>query len=370
MRKFMAGGSLAAAALLAGCASVSGGNVQKMYLQVAGGDGAQVMGAVCRLSNDKGSWQVVSPGETSVVRSNRPMEIRCEKPPMSPGVVSVASGARTAMLGNLIAGGVIGAVIDHETGSGYEYPVMVRVTMGITSTLEFVRPNAVPPASGYAALSDIDSLPGLGARGREGYQAWLKRNHPRAFAIGPRKNWASAVGRNPSDHNLPSDPVERALGICQRNAGEPCQLYAVNDEVVWPKRQAPAAAAAGGADSPEDSVAPAPAPAGPAAHKAHTRQVPPASGYADPDNLKAVPVRAEGKDRFAHYLTLPSPKAFVVYEDGGWRFWTDSENAMTQLLDRCAREGRKCWLYAVDNTVVWREDVSQRVGRPDQLADR
>ena len=63
-----------------------------------------------------------------------------------------------------------------------------------------------------------------------------------------------------------------------------------------------------------------------------------------------------------------TPKAFVVYETGRWRLWNNNPDAMTRLLDTCSREGRRCWLYAVDNNVVWRQDVGQRIGRSDQLS--
>ena len=101
--------------------------------------------------------------------------------------------------------------------------------------------------------------------------------------------------------------------------------------------------------------------------KRHTRRVPPPSGFAAADSLEAVPVREEGKDRYRHYLTLPSPKAFVVYETGGWRFWYSQADAMVEALNHCAREGRRCWLYAVDNQVVWQAKPDQRIGRADQL---
>jgi hypothetical protein len=103
------------------------------------------------------------------------------------------------------------------------------------------------------------------------------------------------------------------------------------------------------------------------APKAHTRAVPPASDYATLENLDAVPVRPEGKDRFAQYRRLRSPKAFVVYESGASRYWANAADAMSALLDGCAREGRKCWLYAVDNQVVWQQDVRRRIGSSDQL---
>ena len=76
------------------------------------------------------------------------------------------------------------------------------------------------------------------------------------------------------------------------------------------------------------------------------RALPPATAYADLADVKAVPISEAGRERYAHFLTLPKPRAFVVYEDGNWRFYSKDPEAMTKALDYCAREGRRCWLYA------------------------
>lgn len=101
---------------------------------------------------------------------------------------------------------------------------------------------------------------------------------------------------------------------------------------------------------------------------AHARVVPPASGFADINDASALPLSAEGQARYQHYLTLPSPKAFAISENGGWRFyWKDAE-AMTKTLDYCARQGRTCWLYAVDDRVVWTAAPATRISQSRQLA--
>jgi dienelactone hydrolase len=83
----------------------------------------------------------------------------------------------------------------------------------------------VPPASGFAALDDVDKVPFLKPSGREGYKAFLAKQLPRAFAIGPSGAWAwSEMG---------DDPLARALANCQRHAKTDCKLYAVDDQVVW-----------------------------------------------------------------------------------------------------------------------------------------
>jgi hypothetical protein len=102
----------------------------------------------------------------------------------------------------------------------------------------------------------------------------------------------------------------------------------------------------------------------------HRKRVPQPTGFAVGTDAAPVPLRAEGKERYLHYLTLPTPKAFVVYESGGWRFYHSDADAMTKALDHCAREGRACWLYAVDDQVVWSPERDKRIGASSQLLDR
>ncbi len=99
----------------------------------------------------------------------------------------------------------------------------------------------------------------------------------------------------------------------------------------------------------------------------HTLPVPAKSGYAELTDLDAVPSTPAGKERYAHFLTLPKPRAFVFLEDGTWRFWADDPDAMTKALDDCARIGKRCWLYAVDDNVVWNADESRRIASAAQL---
>jgi hypothetical protein len=102
----------------------------------------------------------------------------------------------------------------------------------------------------------------------------------------------------------------------------------------------------------------------------HRLQVPAGTGFAAVGDADAVPLREQGKDRYRHYLTLKSPKAFVIYESGGWRFVSNDTDAMSKPLDGCAREARRCWLYAVDDRVVWSADVAKRIGKSAQIEGR
>jgi hypothetical protein len=101
-----------------------------------------------------------------------------------------------------------------------------------------VAPEAPQPsriASGYAAIDDVDAIPYLSDRGRQYYREWLALPTPKAFAISPTGFFFSTSGLRPKDTTLPTDPVERALTGCERNAKMQCKLYAVNGSVVWVK---------------------------------------------------------------------------------------------------------------------------------------
>jgi hypothetical protein len=100
--------------------------------------------------------------------------------------------------------------------------------------------------------------------------------------------------------------------------------------------------------------------------KGHYFQLPEASGFARADDAAAVPVSDAGRARYLHYLGLPVPRAFVVTEKGGWHFSNGNGNAMRTALDACKRE--RCWLYAVDDRVVWRAEAAGRTASQDLKA--
>ena len=123
------------------------------------------------------------------------------------------------------------------------------VAYWLPPTLSFLRSMAMPvkpiveigqppalPATGFAAQTDVDAVPYLTERGRAVYRAFLSRPMPRAFALSASGAWGWAEEGE--------SPDLRALASCQQLSNAPCQLYAVDDNVVWNG----AGAAAGGAD--------------------------------------------------------------------------------------------------------------------------
>jgi len=144
-RKFVLTLVVAISGLASGCASVSGSPNQSIAVQTRDQNGEDVTGANCELYNNKGKWLVITPGSTTVHKSNQDMQISCAKEGMEPGKLSLESKTLGSMYGNIILGGGVGAIIDHNSGAAYEYPSVVRVAMGPPSKTES------PAASGQAS---------------------------------------------------------------------------------------------------------------------------------------------------------------------------------------------------------------------------
>jgi len=83
------------------------------------------------------------------------------------------------------------------------------------------------PASGYAAVDDVQMLPLDTPAGLEQYQRYLQASLPRAFAVAPgRKHWAWSAGGA-------EDVSAQALKRCEERAQQTCVLYSVDDNVVY-----------------------------------------------------------------------------------------------------------------------------------------
>jgi hypothetical protein len=117
--------------LTTGCSTITGsGTSQSVSVQTYAADGTDVEAAKCEMKNDEGTWFVTTPGSTIVRRSNKDLEVICKKPGIDIGAANVVSRTKGNMFGNIILGGGIGAVIDHNNGSAYEYPSLIKIFMG------------------------------------------------------------------------------------------------------------------------------------------------------------------------------------------------------------------------------------------------
>jgi len=128
--------ALALPFIATGCASVTGSPNQSISVQTREQAGVEVVGASCELTNDEGKWFVTTPGSVSIHRSNKDLQVSCKKSGLESGRAAVVSDTKGAMFGNIILGGGIGAIIDHNNGSAYEYPTVIDILMGSFTKIE------------------------------------------------------------------------------------------------------------------------------------------------------------------------------------------------------------------------------------------
>ena len=266
-----------------GCASITHETSHPMRVETFTQEGRSVLGAECTLTNDYPAATGKSGGGVSVHRSSKDLDIVCTSQEHGVATGRAISRANAGMAGNLLFGGGIGVIIDHNKGTAYTYPTWIRLVFGQMRSFDrrdekdghvvlgtpsdaapLLADNIVPPAAppvpavrstpvsapqpaqraayiatGYAKIDDVDAIPFLNDNGRQSYRNWLTKGTPRAFAISPTGTLAASFGLKPVDETLPSDPVERAVVACNRISKTACRLYAVNGSVVWVKDAAP-----------------------------------------------------------------------------------------------------------------------------------
>lgn len=115
---------------MTGCATITSEKTQSLAVTTHSADGKLIEHAKCALKNDKGNWEVETPGNITVHRSAEDIIVDCKKDGMPDGLARGISRADGGMWGNILIGGGIGAIIDHSNGSGYNYPDDISVKMG------------------------------------------------------------------------------------------------------------------------------------------------------------------------------------------------------------------------------------------------
>ena len=117
--------------LMSGCSTQIGeGTAQSISVEtIERASGDRIIDARCDLSNDEGAWTLLTPGSVTIQRSNKPLSVKCQKTGYIEDYSSVDSKTKANMWGNIIIGGGIGAIIDHNNGSAYDYPEVVRISL-------------------------------------------------------------------------------------------------------------------------------------------------------------------------------------------------------------------------------------------------
>jgi hypothetical protein len=237
-------------------------------------------------------------------------------------------------------------VPEHQTILGLSDSDFDAVSAGYSNSNAKRSVEPVAHSTEDLRLRSLTDIPFIDNEGIAGYQRFLESPlRPRAFAIGPSKisrrgAWAFRFGSN---------AAADALTYCSVLARGPCYLYAIDDRVVWNAETA--------RDQP---LAPLESPHG------ESLGQPSATGFAPIGDLSAVPLSRIERLKYQAFLEKPSPRAFLITQDGLGLYWVGPA-AMRDALAYCAHAGGQCWLYAVDDNVIWSEDISKRISRPEQL---
>lgn len=157
MRAIQIAMAIAVLAFASGCASIVNGSNQSLSVE-ARDQGKMVKNATCKLTNDKGTWYVDTPGSVTVHRSYDDLAIRCEKSAYEPGLATVKSSTKAMMFGNILFGGIIGGAVDAGTGAGYDYPSLITVQMGQETVIA-----PPPPEAGASPSQDAPRATGAPA---------------------------------------------------------------------------------------------------------------------------------------------------------------------------------------------------------------
>jgi len=105
------------------------------------------------------------------------------------------------------------------------WPPMERLLTSLGLPTEPLPRTVGPTDPEMAKLQDAARIPHVRDSCRRLYEQFLDADYPRAYAISPDAYCGYAYGGE--------DPAKRALELCQRNAKQPCRLYARDERVVW-----------------------------------------------------------------------------------------------------------------------------------------
>lgn len=136
------------ASIFTGCASITGDSTHPVKIETKTQAGEVITGAECRVSNDYGSNTMRSGDTIPVRRSSKDIDILCKHPGNPDANARAISRAGSGMYGNIIFGGGIGAIIDHNKGTAYTYPTWMQLVFGKTLVFDRSAEKEGTPAFG------------------------------------------------------------------------------------------------------------------------------------------------------------------------------------------------------------------------------
>lgn len=110
-----------ASMLLASCSSIVKGDTQSISISTPACPNAQ-----CKLQNNQGTYFIGStPGTVTINKSASALTIECHKGE-NKEIITTDSTTEGMAFGNILAGGIIGAAVDMNTGAAYKYTDLVE----------------------------------------------------------------------------------------------------------------------------------------------------------------------------------------------------------------------------------------------------
>lgn len=113
-----------------GCASITKDSNQPIRVETYTKENKMVEDVKCTARNDRGEWSTKTPGSLVVHRSGQNLEVKCQGEHAESAYATLVSRANGGMWGNILFGGGIGAIIDHNKGTAYSYPDWVKIVLG------------------------------------------------------------------------------------------------------------------------------------------------------------------------------------------------------------------------------------------------
>lgn len=121
--------SVFASMMTVGCASITNDTTHPVRVDVLA-QGKPSTGSECKLTNDYGQVNFRSGDTVQVRRSSKDLDLYCASGSHPDARGRAISRANGGMFGNILLGGGIGAVIDHNRGTAYTYPTWVQLVPG------------------------------------------------------------------------------------------------------------------------------------------------------------------------------------------------------------------------------------------------
>jgi opacity protein-like surface antigen len=152
---------LAACAVLTmtGCASVLNDVTHPVRIETKTVSGETVANAECKLTNDYGVFDAKSGATIQVRRSSKDLDITCTHPQQPEAKGRAISRANGGMAGNILLGGGIGAIIDHNKGTAYTYPTWIQLVFGQTLIFDRREEKEGAPLAGKAPEAVAQTQP-------------------------------------------------------------------------------------------------------------------------------------------------------------------------------------------------------------------